>query len=156
MTPGVIVDADSCPREVRDILNRWADRGRCTVLFLAGRALSDIPAGRFDLIASHSVDEEIIARLTETDERHRSRTVVVTRDIPLAERCLPFGATVMNDRGDTFSPETIRERRSLRDRNAEIRAAGLEEISRGRTFSHKEVKRFSDALDRALTALRTE
>ena len=144
------------PVEIRELLLRWNDKGRIRVEFLANRPLGNtettvVTAGvAVGPAAGETVDAVILARLERLSQHERRRLVVVTRDIPLAERCLPYGCTVMNDRGTVFDAATVGERRSVRDGNAEIRALGLESMTRTRSFGAREVKRFADALDRIL------
>ncbi|MEN6476913.1 MAG: DUF188 domain-containing protein, partial [Rectinema sp.] len=78
--------------------------------------------------------------------------LVVTRDLPFAERMADREIPVLNDRGDLFTTENVRARRSLRDRMAELRALGLApESPRASSRGSRETKLFADALDRALS-----
>jgi len=152
--PVVWVDGDSAPREIRELLRRWGDRGRCRVRFFANRPLPDVSATVMTVVSGEeTVDGEILQRLASTAAEVRRTMVIVTRDIPLAERCLEYECVVLNDRGTEFDAGTIAERRSIRDRNAEIRAMGLETIDRSHRFGKREVKLFADTLDRVLTRL---
>ncbi|MFW6228727.1 MAG: DUF188 domain-containing protein [Alkalispirochaeta sp.] len=153
--PEVWVDGDSAPREIRELLGRWGDRGRCRIRFFANRALPDVSDTEMTVVAGETtVDREILERLASTADERRRTTVIITRDIPLAERCLAYDCVVLNDRGTEFDGGTIAERRSIRDRNAEIRAMGLETIDRAHRFGKREVKLFADTLDRVLTRLK--
>jgi uncharacterized protein len=79
----------------------------------------------------------------------------VTRDLPLAERLADKGLRVLNDRGDVFTADNARERRSLRDRAVELRALGLSpESPRRSSWGKRELKAFADALDRELARAR--
>jgi hypothetical protein len=81
--------------------------------------------------------------------------LAVTRDLPLAERLADKGLRVLNDRGDVFTAGDARERRSLRDRAVELRALGLiPESPRRSGRGPKEMKAFSDALDREIARIR--
>ncbi|MFA7566314.1 MAG: DUF188 domain-containing protein [Alkalispirochaeta sp.] len=160
--PVVWVDGDSCPVPIRDILVRWHGRGRLVLHFFTNRRLPlDSSVGQ-TVVTDGTVDGHILARLQSiadatgkdpTDDIVTDDIVVITRDIPLAERCLEYPCTVMNDRGTVFTRDTVGERRSLRDARAGIRAMGLESMDRRRTFGIKEQKLFSDALDRVLSSL---
>ena len=84
-----------------------------------------------------------------------SGDLAVTRDLPLAERLAEAGARVLNDRGNLFTAENARERRSLRDRAEELRALGLApESPRRSSRTAREMKAFADALDRELAKSR--
>jgi len=104
------------------------------------------------VVRGETVDEALI-RLVEQLVAEDVFPVVVTRDIPLAEVVLARGAAALNDRGAVFDAQTIAERRSLRDAAAEIRASGLESMSRRGGYGPHEKKAFADALDRTLTRL---
>jgi uncharacterized protein YaiI (UPF0178 family) len=85
-------------------------------------------------------------------ERAQPGDLAVTRDLPLAERLAEKGLRVLNDRGEVFTADTARERRSIRDRAAELRALGLApESPRRSSWGPRELKAFADALDRELT-----
>ena len=81
--------------------------------------------------------------------------LAVTRDLPLAERLADKGLRVLNDRGDVFTSDNARERRSLRDGAAELRALGLApESPRRSSWGGREFKAFADAFDRELARIR--
>ncbi len=88
-------------------------------------------------------------------ERAEAGDLAVTRDLPLAERLADKGLRVLNDRGEVFTAENARERRSLRDRAAELRSLGLApESPRRSSWGARELKAFADALDRELAKIK--
>ncbi|POR05686.1 hypothetical protein AU468_00490 [Alkalispirochaeta sphaeroplastigenens] len=144
------VDGDSCPVPVREILQRVSRKRGIPVRFCANR---DLPLGtgggdllKMLVIRDESVDDYLLRETAAAG----GIPLVVTRDIPLAEGLVELGVPVMNDRGRLFERDSIRELRSLRDARAEIRAQGLERMSRAATFGKREQKAFADALDRFL------
>jgi hypothetical protein len=145
----VFVDGDSCPAPVRDVLERSADNRGVTVTFFANRVLPAVRPNRMVIVEGGEVDDEIVAGIREADADET--ILVVTRDIPLAERVLKSGAAAINDRGEAFNLSTIAHRRSIRDASAEIRAAGLETMSTRSNYGKRELKAFADTLDRVLT-----
>lgn len=162
----VWVDADSCPVLVRDVLVR-ASRNRQFSLEFLSCAPVPLPEGAHATVvgADTTVDEVLCERAAARAPRGAPRdgetrlawegpahVLVVTRDIPLAERLVAWDVAVMNDRGELFDRESVRERRSLRDAHAAIRAMGLEEMDRRRRFGEKEKRAFANALDRYLTS----
>lgn len=140
----ILVDGDSCPVPIRALLERVPQKRNVTVHFLSNRPSPVGQGVSFELVAGTTVDECIIARATET-------TLVVTRDIPLAEQLIQRNIIVLNDRGREFTPDTVSELRSLRDAAEQIRAAGLETMDRRRTFGKRETTQFANTLDRVLT-----
>lgn len=142
------VDGDSAARDIRPILLR---RGTSiSVRFIASRRIPDLPDSWLTLVPAgpDSVDRFI-------EENSALGDLVVTRDVPFAERLVESGIAAINDRGELFTKEIIAERRSLRDTAAELRFQGLAPASpKGSHRTAKETKRFADGLDKALTALR--
>lgn len=151
-------DGDSLQAELRSLLSRRA----AAEASKAGREGRE-PAFGLSIVAAKPLKVEAPAEfiLVEggpdaADERilalARAGDLAVTRDLPLAERLAEAGVLVLNDRGDVFTLENVRERRSIRDRAAELRSLGLAaESPRGRTWGQRELKAFADAFDRELT-----
>ena len=143
------VDADACPRSVRDILFRAAERRRVPVTLVANRAI-DIPRSRhirmlqvargFDV-----ADDEIATRVVEGD-------LVITADIPLAAEVLKKGAQAVSPRGEQFTDDTIGERLNMRDFMDTMRASGL--AGGGPPpLSATDRQAFANVLDRYLSRL---
>jgi uncharacterized protein YaiI (UPF0178 family) len=145
----ILVDADSCPRPAREIVLRSSARTGIKALFAANRPIPGITGENalMELCPSGegSADDRIV-------ELARPGDLVLTRDIPLAERLVEKGVRVLDDRGRTYSKENIRELRSLRDF-----MVGLAENSLGteRTanYGKRELKAFADSFDRELVKL---
>ncbi len=147
-------DADSLPYEVRELLGRRArSPGGCggagpsvRVVFAANRPLAVPPGTEFHLVEGGGPDavDDRIEELAEPGD------LVVTRDIPFAARMAGAGLAVINDRGDEWTADTVRERLSSRDFMAGLRSAGLAELIRSRSWGPREKKAFADTLDRVL------
>lgn len=141
------VDADACPRTVRDILCNAARRGRCEVTFVAHQALQ-IPltrgVQRVQVTAGFDAADRYIS------ERAQQGDLVVTQDIPLAADCVAGGGAVLTPRGEILDSENVRERLRVRDMMAELRDAG--QISGGPpALDTADKARFANAFDRWLT-----
>lgn len=143
------VDADSCPRPVREIVARAAERRAIDALFVANRALPDELPERVSLVCVERGEGK-------ADDYIRSNgapgDLAITRDIPLAASLVERGLAVVNDRGDLYTRENVRERLSIRDFMYELRNNGLVS-DRDSRYGRQEAKRFADALDRELTRL---
>ncbi len=85
-------------------------------------------------------------------ENSQPNDLVVTRDIPLAKQLVDRGNTVLNDRGDVFSPENVGERLSIRNFMYHLRNTGLL-FPTERTFGQREVQAFANSFDKELTRL---
>jgi hypothetical protein len=115
------VDADACPKVIKDILFRAAERTGVTVTLVANQPLSvpRIPSLRvLQVISGFDVaDNEIVKHLTAGD-------LVITADIPLAAEAIAKGADALNPRGERYSPDTIRGVLTMRDFMDTMRSSG--------------------------------
>ena len=149
----ILVDADSCPKQARELILRRAARLSSgavgiKVVFAANReipGLSNSPDVVMELCppGDNSADDRIV-------ELAQSGDLVVTRDVPLAKRLVEKGAAVIDDRGRIFTKENINQLLSLRNFMVDLADNGLE-IERTANYGKKELKTFADSLDRILT-----
>jgi len=140
------VDADACPAVVKDILYRAAERARVALTLVANQPLRtprsafirtlQVPRG-FDL-----ADGEIARRVEPGD-------LVVTADIPLAAQVIERGGNALDPRGELYSPDTIRERLTMRAFLDELRESGVQ-TGGPAPLAHGDRQRFANQLDRLL------
>ena len=144
----ILVDADSCPKPVRELILRSAKRTNITLVFAANRPIPGI-------------DKETVMEICSKEEGSADRRIMelanpgdlaVTRDLPLAEQLVEAGVNVLDDRGRIFTHENIRYHRSIRDFSVGLARNGLD-IERHTDYGKKELKNFADSLDRELTRL---
>lgn len=145
------VDADACPRVVRDILFRAAERSETMVTLVANQAIT-IPRSRFVRMLQVSsgfdvADNEIVRRVEKND-------LVITADIPLAAEVIDKHGQALSPRGEVFSPDNIRERLNMRDFLDTMRGSGL--ASGGPPpLSATDRQAFANALDSYLARQRS-
>jgi uncharacterized protein YaiI (UPF0178 family) len=115
------VDADACPKVIKEILFRAAERTGIAVTLVANQPLQ-IP--RFPSLRALQVaagfdvaDNEIVKHVTTGD-------LVITADIPLAAEVIAKGAVALNPRGELYSPDTIRSVLTIRDFLDTMRSSG--------------------------------
>ena len=85
-------------------------------------------------------------------ELAKSGDLVLTRDLPLAERLVALNIATMDDRGRIFTKENIRQLRSIRDFTVNLADNGLE-FERSPSYGKKELISFANSLDRELSKL---
>ena len=116
------VDADACPRVIKDILYRAAERTGIAVTLVANQpiAVPRLPNLRSVRVAPgfDVADNEIVRRLTAGD-------LVITADIPLAAEIIAKGGEALNPRGERYSADTIRGILSMRDFMHTMRSSGV-------------------------------
>jgi uncharacterized protein YaiI (UPF0178 family) len=143
----ILVDADSCPRQVRELILRSSKRTKIPVIFAANRPIPGIEEQSMEICPPQdgSADNRIVELANAGD-------LVVTRDIPLAERLVDAGIRVLDDRGRVYTEDNIRYCRSLRDFSVGLVENGLGMV-RTANYGKKELKAFADSFDRELTKL---
>lgn len=137
------VDADACPKTIKEILFRAAIRTKTKLILVSNHALS-APASPFiskiQVIAGFDVaDNKIILNLEAGD-------LVITADIPLADAVISKAGIALNPRGELYSKENIKERLSLRNFSMDLRSSGVQ-TGGPSTLSKSEIQRFANALN---------
>ncbi len=144
----ILVDADSCPRRVREVILRASKRTRTRAVFVANRRMPDVVKARADMRVVNDADSLILEEAGASD-------LVITRDIPLAAQLVGNGIRVINDRGTVYTEENVRERLSWRDFMADLRDKGTF-VPESDRFSERDLREFANAFDRELTRLHRE
>jgi len=146
------IDADACPRAIKDIVIRAAERLKISTCFVANSSQQlprsvflqfvQVPKG-FDV-----ADSYVLAHCEAGD-------VVVTQDIPLAAELVAKSVHALNPRGEHYTESNIRERLNVRDFMDSMRGAGV--VTGGPPpFNEQDVRAFSNSFDRLLTKLRSQ
>ena len=140
------VDADACPKVIKDILFRAATRTKISLTLVANQTLQiplspfirsvQVPAG-FDV-----ADNEIVKRVVAGD-------LVITSDLPLAAEVIEKGGHVLSHRGEWYSAANIRPLLNMRDFMDNLRASGIQ-TGGPPPMSQSERQTFAGHLDRFL------
>ena len=142
------VDADACPRPIKEILYRASDRLKISLTLVANKPLRTPPSPQIKSIRVGAgldvADSEIVRQLQAGD-------LVITADIPLAAEVIAKGAHGLNPRGEFYSEDTIKERLSMRNFMADLRGAGIE-TGGPSSLNKKDHQAFANQLDRFLTS----
>jgi uncharacterized protein YaiI (UPF0178 family) len=144
----ILVDADACP--VKDEIYQVALRHDVPVVIVANSYIR-IPEHRLvsrKIVSDgfDAADDWIAGVATASD-------VVVTADIPLADRCLKAGARVLGPTGKPFTPDSIGGALATRAIMADLRVGVAGIGAKGPApFSKADRSRFLSALDTALVA----
>lgn len=142
------VDADACPREAKELVYRAAERLKIPTVLVANMQLN-IPrlthVSTVRVGAGLNIADEYIAANAQPGD------IAITADVPLAAELVRKGVSVMDPRGDEFTPDNAEERLAMRDLMQDLRDSG---VSTGgpKPFDAKAKQRFANTLDRVLTA----
>lgn len=146
----ILVDADACP--VKDEIYRVADRHAVAVVIVSNSPFR-VPV--HPLISRVVVSDAFDAADDYIAERTTARTVVVTSDILLADRCVKAGAAVVASNGKPFTADSIGAAVATRAIMADLRAGmGTENIGGPPPFSKTDRSRFLSSLDEILVRLK--
>ena len=142
------VDADACPKVIKEILYRAAERVKVELILVANRPLH-VPRSTyiraFKVGAGFDVaDRKIAEACAEGD-------LVITADIPLAADVVEKGAHALNPRGEMYTEENIQERLALRNYMDELRSTGVQ-TGGPAALSARDRQSFANQLDRFLAA----
>ncbi|MBF0276671.1 MAG: YaiI/YqxD family protein [SAR324 cluster bacterium] len=142
----ILVDADACPRVIKKILFKAANRLKIQVTLVANRNLY-APQSRF--IKTVRVEAGIDVADEKIVELLKPGDLVITADIPLASNTIEKGGFAINPRGELYTEENIRNVLSIRNAMAELRESGVD-TGGPKAFSQKDQQAFANQLDRFL------
>jgi uncharacterized protein YaiI (UPF0178 family) len=140
------IDADACPKVIKEILYRAAERTAVPLTLVANQPLQ-VPGSRH--IRTIQVAAGFDAADNHIVQHLQSGDLVVTADIPLAAEAIAKGALALSPRGELYSEVNIRERLSLRDFMDTLRGSGID-TGGPSAFSHADRQQFANQLDRLL------
>lgn len=140
------VDADACPKAIKDILFRAAERTKITLTLVANHNLPTPPSRYINFLRVHSgfdvADNEIVTKLSAGD-------LVITGDIPLASEVIAKGGHAINPRGERYTQDNIRGRLNMRDFMDTLRASGID-TGGPSSLSSRDIQAFANQLDKFL------
>lgn len=144
------VDADACPKVIKDILFRASTRTRIPLTLVANQTLY-VPPSPFirsvQVGAGFDVaDNEIVKRVSAGD-------LVITSDLPLAAEVIEKSGHVLSHRGEWYSAANIGPLLNMRDFMDNLRASGVQ-TGGPPPMSQTESRVFAGHLDRFLANLR--
>lgn len=141
------VDADACPKAIKEILYRAADRKKVELVLVANRPIHTprsphvrllvVPRG-FDV-----ADKRIVEEMKPGD-------LVITGDIPLAAAVVEKGGLALGPRGEEFTEDNVMERLAMRNLLDHLRDTGMT-IGGPDALGKSDRQAFANALDRILT-----
>jgi len=140
------VDADACPKVIKEILFRVAERLQLPLVLVANHRLQVPPSPLITTIlvtkGADVADQRIVEQIAAGD-------LVVTADIPLAAAAIAKGGHALNPRGEFYSPENIGERLSMRNFMSDLRADGVD-TGGPPPLTQRDRQNFANQLDRFL------
>jgi uncharacterized protein YaiI (UPF0178 family) len=143
------IDADACPRVIKDMIYRASERLKVPVCLVAN---NDLSRAHTAWVTSVRVDKGFDVADDYIAENALPCDLVITADIPLAARIVEKGGVALDPRGELYTEENVGERLSMRNLMQELRADGLVQGGPGQ-FSLTDRQRFASSMDRLLTKM---
>ncbi|RXZ45287.1 YaiI/YqxD family protein [Crenobacter cavernae] len=143
------VDADACPKVIKETLFRVAERTRIATILVANQLLRVPPSAHIRAVqvpAGFDVADNHIAQAVEAGD------LVVTADIPLAAAVVDKGALALSPRGELFSADNIASLLTMRNFMTGLRDSGVD-TGGPAAISQADRQAFANQLDRLLTRL---
>ena len=143
----LFADADALPKPVKEILYRAAQKREILLILVANTELrfpqSKYITGVVVPLGPDQADKRIVEMMAEGD-------LVVTADIPLADRTVEKGGFALNPRGMLYTTENVKQALAMRNLGDMLRNSGV--VTDGPdAFKQKDIQAFANALDRFLT-----
>jgi len=140
------VDADACPKAVKEILFRVAERTRITTTLVANQFLQTPPSRYIKLLQVNSgfdvADNAILQRL-------KVGNLVITGDIPLAYEVVGKGGHAISPRGERYTQDNIKECLNMRDFMDTLRGSGID-TGGPSALNSRDIQAFANQLDKFL------
>ena len=148
----LFIDGDALPNLLKPILLRSIERRKIPTRVIANKRIHIGNSPHIETIivdqGADRADDHIVELLQPED-------LVITADIPLADRVISAAAHVIDHRGERYSPDNIKERLAIRDLMESIRESG--EITKGpKPFTAKDAHAFANSLNAFLQTLPKE
>ncbi|HZF71178.1 YaiI/YqxD family protein [Sulfuricurvum sp.] len=143
----ILVDADAFPNALKEILLRAVLKRKITTVFIANKRIGipDVEHVSMEVVAQGP--DEADHRIAELCE---PKDLVITADIPLADRIVTIGAVALDPRGTIYDENNIKHLLAMRNLMEELRNNG--EITGGPSaIGEKTVRLFADGLNKLLS-----
>jgi len=141
------IDGDAFPNLLKPIILKQIERLKIQTIVMANKKIS---IGKSQYVSyvvvdagADEADDKIVEVLEEGD-------LVITADIPLADRVITKGAHAIDHRGELYSVDNIKQYLAMRNLMDKIRESG--EITKGpKPFSSKDAELFANQINAFLS-----
>ncbi|WP_428738076.1 YaiI/YqxD family protein [Sulfurimonas sp.] len=143
----IYVDGDAFPNLLKPILLKQIERLQIQTIVVANKKINigDSKLVEYLIVeaGADEADHKIVEMLEEGD-------LVITADIPLADRVISKDAHAIDHRGELYSVDNIKQYLAMRNLMEKIRESG--EMTKGpKPFSSKDSQLFANQLNAFLT-----
>lgn len=142
----LFIDGDAFPNLLKAIILRAVEKQKIDTVVIANKKINIGTSNHIKyIIVDQGADEadDKIVELVETND------LVITADIPLADRTIAKNAHAIDHRGAMYTQDNIKQYLAIRNLMQEIRDSG--EMTKGPApFSQKDAQQFANSLNNFL------
>lgn len=142
----LFIDGDAFPNLLKPIVLRAIEKQKIDTIVIANKKINIGTSNYIKYIivdqGADEADDKIVEMLEEDD-------LVITADIPLADRTITKNAHAIDHRGAMYTQDNIKQYLAIRNLMQEIRDSG--EITKGPApFNQKDAQQFANSLNNFL------
>ena len=139
----LFIDGDAFPNLLKPIILRAIEKQKLDTIVIANKKINIGDSNHIQYIivnqGADEADDKIIEMLEEND-------LVITADIPLANRTIDKNAHAIDHRGAMYTKDNIKQYLAIRNLMQDIRDSG--EMTKGpAAFSQKDAQQFANSLN---------
>ncbi len=142
----IFIDGDAFPNLLKTIVLRAAERLKLPIVLVSNKKVS---LGKSGLVTAHIVEagadkaDDLIVEMAKPED------LVITADIPLADRLVSNGVDAIDHRGEHYTKANVKQYLTMRNMMEELRDSGV--VTGGpKPFGQKDAHAFANALNRFL------
>ncbi|RXJ83986.1 DUF188 domain-containing protein [Arcobacter cloacae] len=139
----LFIDGDAFPNLLKPIVLRAIEKQKIDTIVIANKKINIGTSNYIKYIIvdtkQDEADSKIVEMLQEND-------LVITADIPLADRTIQKNAHAIDHRGATYTQDNVKQYLAIRNLMQEIRDSG--EMTKGPApFSQKDAQQFANSFN---------
>jgi len=140
------IDGDAFPNLLKPIVLRAIEKKKLETYVIANKKIN---IGKSSFITYMVVDEGADEADNKIVELLKEGDLVITADIPLADRTISKNALAIDHRGELYTEDNIKHYLAMRNLMQEIRDSG--EVTKGpKPFNQKDCQSFANSLNQIL------
>ena len=139
----IFIDGDALPNLLKAIILRAIEKQEINTIVIANKKINIGTSKHIQYIiveeGADKADDKIVEMLKEHD-------LVITADIPLADRVITKNAHAIDHRGAIYTQDNIKQYLAMRNLMQDIRDSG--ELTKGPApFNQKDAQQFANSLN---------
>ncbi len=140
----ILIDGDASPKPIKEIIFRASEREKIPTIIVANTYMAIPKSIYISIIVVPHGPDEADDKITELAQEN---DLIITADIPLADRVVSKGASALNPRGKFYDSSNIKAVLTMRNLMDDLRNGGME-TGGPAPFTNKEKQLFSQQLDK--------